>query len=178
MKRNASGSSEGFTLIELLIVIIVIAILAAIAIPTYLTQRNKAKDAAVKEGIHSIAIGVASYAGDHRDVYPATGGLNTYLNGTYVDRWPRDPFSNVDMQSSASVGGHTYTSATDSFTLVGHLSNGSDFTVAASGTSDPSSATSFTGVSGDLIALQLGVLRAARLLAALAGAVLLHRSGP
>ncbi len=46
LRRN----TDGFTLIELLIVIIIIGILAAIAIPMFLNQREKAKDATVKGG--------------------------------------------------------------------------------------------------------------------------------
>ena len=131
MKRRASQS--GFTLIELLIVIIIIGILAAIAIPMFLTQRNKAKDASVKEGVHSLQIGVQSYAVDHSDAYPASLASGTLIDvsgANYVDNWPKNPYSTSPMANSAAVGDYQYSQpASNTFRIIGNLSNSGGFTV-------------------------------------------------
>ena len=61
-------NEEGFTLIELLVVIIIIGILAAIAIPVFLSQRKKGYDSAAKSDLRNMATAEESYLTDY-DVY-------------------------------------------------------------------------------------------------------------
>jgi type IV pilus assembly protein PilA len=65
-----NGDSEaGFTLIELLVVMLILGILAAIALPAFFNQKEKAGDAKAKENAHTAQVAVETYATENGGVY-------------------------------------------------------------------------------------------------------------
>src|SRR6187200_3502706 len=67
-----SGDSEaGFTLIELLVVMLILGILAAIALPAFFNQREKATDSKAKEYAHSAQVAMETYATENGGLYTA-----------------------------------------------------------------------------------------------------------
>jgi type IV pilus assembly protein PilA len=67
--RQRSQDEGGFTLIELLVVILIIGILAAIAIPSFLNQKSKAQDSAAKSQVTTLQTAMETYGTDHNGSY-------------------------------------------------------------------------------------------------------------
>jgi type IV pilus assembly protein PilA len=97
------NEEEGFTLIELLVVIIIIGILAAIAIPVFLNQRQKGYDAQAKSDLRNLATLEETYLTDNPTSYAP---LATLVAAPYL------------FKSSKNAGTPVVTFATNqSFTL-------------------------------------------------------------
>src|SRR5215210_3466784 len=73
--RQRAQSEGGFTLIELLVVILIIGILAAIALPAFLNQKEKGQDTEAKSGVRTMQTAIETYYTDNHTYNTNVAGL-------------------------------------------------------------------------------------------------------
>ena len=99
-------SKKGFTLIELMIVVAIIGILAAIAIPKFAELIRKSSEGASKGNLGSLRSALSIYYGDMEGQYPATAAALT-ISGKYLTSVPVAKAPNYHGDASAVTLGDT-----------------------------------------------------------------------
>lgn len=123
--RERSGSESGFTLVELLVVMLILGILAAIAIPSFFNQRDKASDASAKTDVRTAQTAMETYATDNNGSYAAANAAALQnIESTLNDA--------SGLVATPTGGGTGYTVSADS-------STGTGFSITRDGTTGQTS---------------------------------------
>jgi type IV pilus assembly protein PilA len=103
LKEARRNGERGFTLIELLVVMVIIGLLAAIAIPLFLSQKDKAKESALKNDLRNMATYAETFAVDN-DTYTGFDQAAATAGGFKQS----DSYGNTALTVTISAGGDAF----------------------------------------------------------------------
>ncbi len=126
--RRRAEDEKGFTLIELLVVILIIGILAAIAIPTFLNQKSKANDASAESLARNGATAMETYATDNNGSYANSSAAQLNTISPALNTVTTNGQAYLSSATGDANGNYTITavSPTDSETFVLTNTNGAE----------------------------------------------------
>jgi type IV pilus assembly protein PilA len=128
MTQIRIAEERGFTLIELLVVILIIGILAAIAIPSFINQKGKASDASAKELAHTAQVAMETCATDDNGSYAACGTVAILQGYEATIQSLTTANGNAYIVTPTNISSSTYTvtavSTTGDSYSINRLSNG------------------------------------------------------
>ncbi len=117
-----SSHQSGFTLVELMVVMLIISILLAIAVPSFIASIRSAREAALREDLHTMRDAIEQYTEDKQE---APQSLDDLVTSGYLRKLPMDPMTHSD-STWVTDQSDTYTSVDQSQTGIDNVHSGSD----------------------------------------------------